>query len=382
MNMCSVRQRPMPSAPNSRALAASSGVSALVRTPSVRSSSAQPSTVSNSALTSGSSSGTSSVVTTPAVPSIAIRSPSPSCVPFTRTVFAARSISSADAPDTHGLPIPRATSAAWLALPPSEVRMPLAAWKPGHVVGLGERAHQDHVAAVLGRRHGLGGGEHDRALGGARRGGDALGQHLELGVAGEGRVQQRVEPAGVDRRERPGLVEQPLLHGVDREAHRGLRRPLGVARLEHVEAALLHRELGVLHVAVVALERRRRISISSAWASGITLLHLVQVARRAHARHHVLALGVRQEVAARPGRAGDLVAREGDAGARGVALVAEHHLLHVHRRAPVVGDAVDAPVLDRAVAHPGVEHGADRLAQLLARVLREVLAGLRRGRAP
>ena len=32
MNMCSVRQRPMPSAPNSRALAASSGVSAFART--------------------------------------------------------------------------------------------------------------------------------------------------------------------------------------------------------------------------------------------------------------------------------------------------------------------------------------------------------------
>ena len=42
MNMCSVRQRPMPSAPNSRAFAASSGVSAFARTRSRRSSSAQP----------------------------------------------------------------------------------------------------------------------------------------------------------------------------------------------------------------------------------------------------------------------------------------------------------------------------------------------------
>ena len=41
MNMCSVRQRPIPSAPNSRALAASSGVSAFARTRSRRSSSAQ-----------------------------------------------------------------------------------------------------------------------------------------------------------------------------------------------------------------------------------------------------------------------------------------------------------------------------------------------------
>ena len=130
MNMCSVRQRPMPWAPNSRALAASSGVSAFARTPSVRTSSAQPSTVWKWSDTSGSSSGTSSAVTTPAEPSIAIVSPSPSCVSPTLRVFALRSISSAPAPDTHGLPIPRATSAAWEALPPSAVRMPCAAWKP------------------------------------------------------------------------------------------------------------------------------------------------------------------------------------------------------------------------------------------------------------
>ena len=41
-NMCSVRHRPMPSAPSSRALAASAGVSALARTRSRRTSSAQP----------------------------------------------------------------------------------------------------------------------------------------------------------------------------------------------------------------------------------------------------------------------------------------------------------------------------------------------------
>ena len=46
MNMCSVRQRPMPSAPNSRAFAASSGVSAFARTRRRRIPSAQPSSVS------------------------------------------------------------------------------------------------------------------------------------------------------------------------------------------------------------------------------------------------------------------------------------------------------------------------------------------------
>jgi hypothetical protein len=68
-------------------------------------------------------------------------------------------------------------------------------------------------------------------------------------------MQQRIEPARVDRRDRLRLVEQALLDGIDREPHRRLRRPLRVARLQHVERALLHRELRVLHIAVMALQR-------------------------------------------------------------------------------------------------------------------------------
>src|SRR5215207_184051 len=98
--------------------------------------------------------------------------------------------------------------------------------------------------------------------------------------------------------------------------------------------------------------------------------------RGAYARYHVLPLRVRQEVPRRRGVASDLVAREGHPRARAVALVAEHHLLHVHRRAPVIRDVVDPAVLDRALPGPGDEHGRDRLAQLLLRVLRERLAGL------
>ena len=58
-----------------------------------------------------------------------------------------------------------------------------------------------------------------------------------------------------------------------------------------------------------------------------------------------------------------------------VARVAEHHLLDVDRGAPVVRDAVDAPVGDGPLARPGVEDGQDRAPQLLARVAREVVEG-------
>src|SRR5204863_8543493 len=50
--------------------------------------------------------------------------------------------------------------------------------------------------------------------------------------------------------------------------------------------------------------------------------------------------------------------------------------LDVHRRPPLVRDPVEPAVVDRAVAEPGVEYGADRGLELIARILRHVLAGL------
>ena len=81
-----------------------------------------------------------------------------------------------------------------------------------------------------------------------------MGDHRVAGCRIERGVQKRVKRSGVDRRDRLGLGQHPLLEGVHREAHRGLRRPLGVAGLEHEQAPLLDRELGVLHVLVVGLE--------------------------------------------------------------------------------------------------------------------------------
>ena len=78
MNMCSVRQSPIPSAPNSRAFAASSGVSAFARTPSRRSSSAQPRIVPKFSSIAGGTSGTAPMITSPVPPSIVITSPASS----------------------------------------------------------------------------------------------------------------------------------------------------------------------------------------------------------------------------------------------------------------------------------------------------------------
>ncbi len=69
-NMCSVRHRPMPWAPNSRARLASSGVSALVRIFIVRYLSAQPITVAKSPESFGVCVAIVPAMTSPVEPSI------------------------------------------------------------------------------------------------------------------------------------------------------------------------------------------------------------------------------------------------------------------------------------------------------------------------
>ncbi len=113
-NMCSVRHRPIPSAPNWRALAASGPLSALARTASLplRMASAQLRMTANSGGGSAVDSCTSPRTTSPLVPSMEIMSPS-----WTVTSPAVNDLPSIlmdSAPTTAGLPHPRATTAAWL----------------------------------------------------------------------------------------------------------------------------------------------------------------------------------------------------------------------------------------------------------------------------
>jgi hypothetical protein len=133
--------------------------------------------------------------------------------------------------------------------------------------------------------------------------------------------------------------------------------------------------------------------VSSANASGIAAsidglsepatpcARLGDVLRRADAGDHVLALGVDQEFAVELFLAGRGIAREGDAGRRGLAHIAEHHGLHVDRGAPAFRNVVQPPIGDGALVHPGAEHRADRAPQLRVRILRKkISADLSRNR--
>ena len=74
-----------------------------------------------------------------------------------------------------------------------------------------------------------------------------------LGV--EDRVQQLVQPVRRHAQQRRLLVDHALLQHLHRDAHHRRAGALAVARLQHPELALLDRELQVLHVLEMVLER-------------------------------------------------------------------------------------------------------------------------------
>ncbi len=197
-------------------------------------------------------------------------------------------------------------------------------------------------------------------------------------------VQQLVERGGCDPVDRLLAADQPVLRHLDGDAERGGGGALARAGLQHVQRVLLDRELDVLHVAVVPLQR---VAYPQQLGIGLRQHHLHRQLvrpgaglrhrlRGAYAGDHVLALGVHQILAVEDVLAGGRVAGEADAGGAVGAHVAEHHGLDVHRRAPVGRDVVQAAVGVGARVHPGAEHRADRAPELLRGRLRERAAGV------
>ena len=131
------------------------------------------------------------------------------------------------------------------------------------------------------------------------RGGEALGDHLQV-AAGELRVEHLVEVVGVDPLHRllAGELDVAVLGHVDGHPQGRRAGALADAGLEHPELALLDRELGVAHVAVVQLEPVEDVEQLGV-DRGELQLQVVEVLGVADAGHHVLALGVDQEVAVR-----------------------------------------------------------------------------------
>ena len=204
-NICSVRHSPMPSAPNSRAVRQSSGVSALARTFRRRTSSAQTISVPKSPDQFGLHGRhlAGHHLAGRAVDGDACRLRVTSRPPTRITLRLARRSTSVPAPETQGRPMPRATTAAWLVMPPRAVRMPLRRVHAVNVFRAGLDADEDHRLARsprASRRCRL--SNTTVPDGRAGRGGQALGQHVARRVAGRasGGAAGRARP---DRRARP-----------------------------------------------------------------------------------------------------------------------------------------------------------------------------------
>jgi hypothetical protein len=319
----------------------------------------------------------------PVVPSRVIRSPSASSRLPVRSLRFAKSIETPDAPET---PHPARHDRRVAGHPAARREDALGGVHAVDVFRTGLDADQDHLLAAPGPALGRIRIEHDlpRSRAGARR--QALGQHVAHGVRVERRVEQLVERHRIDAQHRGLLVDQPFAGHVDGHLERRLGGALAAAGLQHPQLALLHRELDVLHVAVVPLEQlehagQLRVSLGHRLfhrrhpGPGLLARRARQVLRGADAGDDVLALGVDQPLAVIRLLAGRGIAGEGDAGGRGLAHVAEHHRLDVDRGAPVAGDVVEPAVDLGAVALPAVEHRGDRAVELLPRIVGEVAAG-------
>ncbi len=194
--------------------------------------------------------------------------------------------------------------------------------------------------------------EDDLAHGRTRRCGQTCREHLDvLALDIEAGYEEIVKLVGLDAEDRFFFRDQPFVHHLDGDANCRATGALAVARLQHVQAPILDRELEILHVAVVLLQARGDF-VKLLVNVRHDLLELRDVHRRAHARDHVLALRVHQELAVELFDAGGGIAREADAGAAGLAQIAEDHGLHVDRGAQHVVDIVDAAIVLGTVVLP------------------------------
>ena len=152
---------------------------------------------------------------------------------------------------------------------------------------------------------------------------------------------------------------RPFFHHLDGDADRGTPGALTVARLQHVQAAVLDGELEVLHVAIVLFQPRGDLA-KLVVGLRLDLLELGDVHRGADAGDDIFALRVHQELAVKLFHAGGGIAGEADAGAAGLAQVAEDHGLHVDGGAEHVVDVVDAAIVLGAIVQPatGTRHRA------------------------
>ena len=240
------------------------------------------------------------------------------------------------------------------------------------VVGVGLPTDQNDLMALGRTRNGVIAREHDLAHGGTGTGVKAACERLVLLGGVELRVQELVELRGIDAAHGLLTGDEAFLDHLNSDAQSGGCSTLAHAGLEHPELALLDGELDVAHIAVVILERQEdTLKLLTCGLEARGGLEVGDGLGVADAGNDVLALGVDQKVTVELLGAVGWVARKGDTGRRGLALIAKGHSLDVDGGAKVVGNAVLLAVDTGAFVHPATKDGLDGKAQLELRIVRE-----------
>src|SRR4051812_33097463 len=170
------------------------------------------------------------------------------------------------------------------------------------------------------------------------------------------------------------LGDQTFFHHVNRYPDRRQSRTLAVAGLQHVELAILDRELKILHVLVMLFQSRRDVP-----KLVVNFRHdffeLEDVNRGANAGHDIFTLRIQQKLTIELLVTRCRIAREPNSRAARISQVAIDHRLHVDRCTEVVGNVINSAIVLGAVVLPGPEDGVASHNKLLMRILREILLG-------
>ena len=275
--MCSVRHRPIPLAPRTRARCASSGVSALARTPSRRRSSAwvisrwtalddlalrprtclRGSSPCSAPTTALGTTGTSPRNTSPVPPSMEMTSPSLTRTPsprgeLTRRVVDPQRLGADDAGAAHAAGNDGRVDC--LATPAGQDA--LGSDHSAQVVGVGLPADQDDGLAPVGPVRGPLRVEDGLADGGAGTRGHAFADQLARGLRVELREQQHGELVAGDPRSASSSSMSPSSTSCPaiRNAAAAVRLPTRVCSIHSLPRSI--GELDVAQVLVVPLQRR------------------------------------------------------------------------------------------------------------------------------
>ena len=239
----------------------------------------------------------------------------------------------------------------------------------------GLQTDQDDLLALFRPLGGVFSGEDDPAAGSSGRGGKSgahgLGSLQGLGV--KLRMEQSVQLLGVDHADSLSLGDHAFVDQVNGDLQSSGGGALAVTGLEHIELLVLDGELHILHIPVVILELCTDVHELSV-GFGHDLSQLVNGLRSTDAGHDVFALSVHQELAEQLLLTGRGAAGKGNAGAGGIAQIAEDHHLDVDGSAPRGGDVVHSSVVDCTGVVPRTEHSLDGAHQLLLGIVGEVAA--------